>query len=60
MLIALKVSEELVAKAIELIMTEYKGNGLIKTYTEGPHYITFFKDGIIQSITEISGSERSL
>lgn len=54
----LKVSEELVAKALELILTEYKGNGFIKTYTEGPHYITFFKDGVIQSITEIDGGDK--
>jgi hypothetical protein len=54
----LKVSEELVAKAIELIMTEYNGSGFIKTYTEGPQYITFFKDGVIQSITEIDGGEK--
>ncbi|OIJ18452.1 hypothetical protein BKP45_12845 [Anaerobacillus alkalidiazotrophicus] len=54
----LKVSEELVAKALELIMKEYRGSGFIKTYTEGPHYITFFKDGVIQSITEIHGGEK--
>ncbi|RXI98295.1 hypothetical protein DS745_18360 [Anaerobacillus alkaliphilus] len=54
----LKVSEELVAKALELVLTEYQGSGFIKTYTEGPQYITFFKDGIIQSITEISGGEK--
>lgn len=54
----LKVSEELVAKALELVLTEYQGNGLIKTYTEGPQYITFFKDGIIKSITEIDGGAK--
>lgn len=54
----LKVNEELVAKSIERIMTEYNGSGLIKTYTEGPQYITFFKDGHIQSITEIDGGEK--
>ncbi|OIJ10183.1 hypothetical protein BKP35_13815 [Anaerobacillus arseniciselenatis] len=54
----LKVSEELVAKALELIMTEYSGSGFIKTYTEGPQYITFFKEGVIQSITEIDGGEK--
>lgn len=54
----LKVSEELVAKALELVMTEYKGSGFIKTFTEGPQYITFFKDGEIVSITEIDGGEK--
>ncbi len=54
----LKVSEELVAKALELVLTEYQGSGFIKTYTEGPQYITFFKDGVIQSITEINGGEK--
>ncbi|MCT8140447.1 hypothetical protein H1D32_23780 [Anaerobacillus sp. CMMVII] len=54
----LKVSEELVAKALELVLTEYQGSGFIKTYTDGPQYITFFKDGIIQSITEINGGEK--
>ncbi|WNF35793.1 hypothetical protein RJD24_15220 [Bacillaceae bacterium IKA-2] len=52
------VSEELVAKALELVLTEYQGSGFIKTYTEGPQYITFFKDGIIQSITEIDGGAK--
>lgn len=54
----LKVSEELVAKALELVLTEYHGSGFIKTFTEGPQYITFFKDGVIQSITEINGGEK--
>lgn len=54
----LKVSEELVAKALELVLTEYQGNGFIKTYTEGPQYITFFKEGVIQSITEIDGGAK--
>ncbi|QOY34121.1 hypothetical protein AWH56_015405 [Anaerobacillus isosaccharinicus] len=54
----LKVSEELVAKALELVLTEFQGSGFIKTYTEGPQYITSFKDGIIQSITEINGGEK--
>lgn len=54
----LKVSEELVAKSLELVLTEYQGNGFIKTYTDGPQYITFFKDGIIQSITEIDGGAK--
>lgn len=54
----LKVNEEIVAKSIEHIMTEYSGSGLIKTYTEGPQYITYFKNGHIQSITEIDGGEK--
>lgn len=52
------VSEELVAKSLELVLTEYQGSGFIKTYTEGLQYITFFKDGIIQSITEIDGGAK--
>ncbi len=54
----LKVNEELVAKALELALKEYQGSGFMKTYTEGPQYITFFKDGMIQSITEINGGEK--
>lgn len=54
----LKVSEELVATALELVLTEFQGSGLIKTYTNGTQYVTFFKDGIIQSITEIDGGEK--
>ncbi|MFN7251756.1 MAG: hypothetical protein ACK4M9_13295 [Anaerobacillus sp.] len=54
----LKVSEELVARALELVLTEYQGSGFIKTYSEEHQHITIFKDGIIQSITEINGGEK--
>lgn len=52
------VNDEIIVDSIEFFISQFNGNGVIKKYTDGPLYITSYKTGLIQSITEIDGSEK--
>ncbi len=54
----LSVSDEVIVDALELIISQFSGNGVVKKFTGGPLYITSYKTGDIQSIIEIDGSEK--
>ncbi|MGO4888484.1 hypothetical protein ACJ2A9_12045 [Anaerobacillus sp. MEB173] len=52
------VNDEAIGEAIEIIISQFSGNGIVKKFTGGPLYITSYKTGTIQSIIEIDGSEK--
>lgn len=56
----LTVNDEIIVEALEVIISRFNGNGIVKKFTGtgGPHYITSYKTGSIQSIIEIDGSEK--
>lgn len=54
----LKVDNKDIGEAIEIIISQFSGNGIVKKYTGGPLYITSYITGDIQSIIEIDGSEK--
>lgn len=52
------VHDEKIVNAIEMIISQFNGNGIVKKFTGGPLYITSYETGLIQSITEIDGSDK--
>jgi len=54
----LSVHDEVIVDALEVIIAQFSGNGIVKKFTDGPMYITSYKTGDIQSIIEIDGSEK--
>ncbi|WP_078555292.1 hypothetical protein [Bacillus alkalicellulosilyticus] len=54
----LTVNDEIIVEALEVIISEFSGNGVVKKSTGGPLYITSYKTGDIQSIIEIDGSDK--
>ncbi|MBU8908354.1 hypothetical protein [Desertibacillus haloalkaliphilus] len=54
----LTVNDEVIGEAIEVIISQFSGDGVVKKFTGGPLYITSYKTGDIQSIIEIDGSEK--
>ncbi|KGA97373.1 hypothetical protein AJ85_13440 [Alkalihalobacillus alcalophilus ATCC 27647 = CGMCC 1.3604] len=55
---SLHIYDETLAEAIEKLLQAEKGNGIVKRVTEGPHYITSYRAGDIESMIEIDGSEK--
>ncbi|WP_413379577.1 hypothetical protein [Alkalihalobacillus sp. 1P02AB] len=55
---SLHIYDEVLAEAIEKLLQAEKGNGIVKRVTEGPHYITSYRAGDIESMIEIDGSEK--
>ncbi|KMK74760.1 hypothetical protein [Alkalihalobacillus pseudalcaliphilus] len=54
----LHVYDEVLATSLEKLLQAEKGNGIVKRVTEGPHYITSYRAGDIESMIEIDGSEK--
>ncbi|WP_096198975.1 hypothetical protein [Bacillus sp. FJAT-45350] len=54
----LTVNDAIIAESLEVIISQFSGNGVVKKFTDGPLYITCYKTGDIQSIIEIDGSEK--
>lgn len=56
----LTVNDECIVEALEVIISEFSGNGIVKKFSGGPLYITSYRTGLIQSITEIDGSDKTI
>ena len=54
----LHVYDEVLASALEKLLQNEKGNGIVKRATQGPLYITSYQAGDIESMIEIDGSEK--
>ncbi|WP_026675439.1 hypothetical protein [Alkalihalobacterium bogoriense] len=54
----LQVNNEIIVEALEVFISEFSGNGVVKKFTGGPLYITSYRTGDIQSIIEIDGSDK--
>lgn len=54
----LHIYDDTLANALEKLLQNEKGNGVVKRATEGPLYITSYQAGDIESMIEIDGSEK--
>lgn len=54
----LHVYDRVLANALEKLVQNEKGSGIVKRTTEGPLYITSYQAGDIESMIEIDGSEK--
>lgn len=55
---SLFVNDDVLANALEKLLQNEKGNGIVKRTTRGPLYITSYQAGDIESMIEIDGSEK--
>ncbi len=55
---SLHINDDVLANALEKLVQNEKGNGIVKRTTEGPLYITSYQAGDIESMIEIDGSEK--
>ena len=55
---SLHVRDSVLANALEKLVQNEKGSGIVKRTTKGPLYITSYLAGDIESMIEIDGSEK--